>query len=96
MLDYDLALLFLIICVLAPVFLASFLIGNKDEIGNEDFIGACAFLVRDFKEKILFVIYHVIFLVRRLVLIASLYLLHDYPTTQVILISVVCWIVIFI
>jgi hypothetical protein len=39
----------MIFCVIAPVFLASFLIGNKENIGDEDFVGAYAFLVRDFK-----------------------------------------------
>ncbi len=79
---------------MAPIFLASFLTGNKENIGDEEFVGAYAYLARDFKEKVLCVYFHVIFLIRRLVLVGSIHLLQDYPLTQVIIISVVCWIVI--
>ncbi len=96
MLDYNLAVLFMILCVTGPVFLASFLISNKDNIMDEEFVGAYAFLVRDFKQKIFCVYFHVIFLARRLILVASVHLLYNYPLAQVIVISVSCWIVIFI
>jgi hypothetical protein len=82
-------------CVLAPVFLASFLKGNKDNIKDEEFINAYAFLVRDFKEKVHCIYFHVIFLIRRLILVASVHLLHNLPLAQVIICSLVCWTVIF-
>ncbi len=96
MLDYNLAVLAMIFCVLAPTVLANFLIWNRNNISDEEFVGAYASLVRDFREKIFCVYFHVIFLARRLILVASVHLLYNYPLAQVILISVSCWIVIFI
>lgn len=83
-------------CIILPVFLASFLIGNKQNLSDEEFISSFAFLLRDFKESIFCLYFHVFFFVRGLIIVVSVHLLYDFPLTQVIICSVACWIVIYI
>lgn len=85
-----------IISILAPIFLASFLLGKKDQFNYEEFVEKYGILVKDYKGSLFCLYFHVIFLVRRLCIVFSVYLLKNWPAAQVSLICVSCWIVISI
>jgi len=86
----------MILCAITPIFLTVFLFKNRGKISDQTFIGAYTFLVKDFKESIYCIYFNVIFLVRRIAIVVSVHVLHSYPIAQVVVCSIVCWIVISI
>jgi hypothetical protein len=92
--DYNLAVLFMILCFISPALLSNLLIGKKPKISTEEFIGLYGYLVQDFKDNKLSMHFYVIFLVRRLTVVASIHLLKEFPLAQVISCTVFCSMVI--
>ena len=82
--------------MLSPLFLASFIIGKKLLLDDEEFCKLYGYLVNNLKEDAKSVFYHVLFLVRRLSIVASTNLLNSSPYAQTIICSVSSWVVMYI
>lgn len=73
--------------------MASFIAGNKQNLNEEELMSSYGYLVKDFKLSVYSVYYHVIFLVRRLSIAASINFLNEVPYVQSTLCSLSCCIV---
>lgn len=99
--DYDLATLFSVtiiqtLSIISPFFFASIIKSIKLDLDTDSTMLKYGFLIKNYKDSILCVWYHVLFLIRRLSIVASVHLLDDSPYIQTSMCSLSCCAVIVI
>lgn len=81
---------------ISPFFLASLLKSIKCQVDQDDYLQLYGFWIKNYKDSVFSVYYHVVFLIRRLSISASIHLLEDCQYIQSIICILSCFTVIHI